>query len=572
MGISCGKCGFGLKTIPSFPAYSPTMVHSSKIFSPEDIEESQTTIKSIKSVIKSINRDIHHMFSHLAKLRNDRSRLQLALASHQSVVAPIRRLHPEILVEIFSHCGLVTSLAYLVAHNTNDSQNRNSIGRVCKQWRDVLTNTPILWSSMRIHDQDNTGWGKSIYSMAVIAKRLRQMLSRSGVRPLTLYIDLSCLGMVDVTAHDSENAERVNQLLKLHAPRWQHIKFSTIPPAFTLPQVLPLIEHIDIPAYVNMESMTILSAPKLESARIVGIYEQPCNIALPWMNLLRLCLAPVFIGWHQILRKCTSLQELEISVTHEFQPWGGPTVTSVVDIADPPIISPTIRILSFNLGSSEIFQSAIWDSLTLPNLNQVIFNHYDAGDRPHFASSSFSQMLIRSRCTVDSVHIGGTFEIPTIPEILPLLGTVTSLSLEYDPRCAWGNNDPIQHVKSFFSTLTDDQTLLPLLTKLTISIDHAISALVLDLIDSRWNPSAYALRKAASLFQSLAHIQPHADHDSLRHLLKLLASAHKQDLLPTPRLQAVVFRAAWGYEWYQDLVQDMECLEMEGLAVSWEGK
>lgn len=73
---------------------SREIVHSSNIFTLEDTNESQYTIKCIQETIQHINYDINHIFRHIINLKRNRAQLLDALTTHQSVVAPIRKYFP----------------------------------------------------------------------------------------------------------------------------------------------------------------------------------------------------------------------------------------------------------------------------------------------------------------------------------------------------------------------------------------------------------------------------------------------------------------------------------------------
>lgn len=554
MTSSCGECGITVRAVPSFEPHPPEFVHSSKIFAPAEIDESRSIIKRIHGALNGIDNEINHISRHLANLRKSRAQLFDVLATHHSVIAPIRKLHPEMLATIFSHCGLVHSLNLESSMTNYSNTARESIGLVCRQWRDVLVSTPYLWSCIIV--QDRLGFSR-ILSWDIVAKRLDLELSRSGACPLTIRVDLD--SKWGLGPENLKHGSKINELLRLHGPRWRRIRFPTLLPGFVFPHELPLLEYINTHVPDDTEAVQILSAPKLKSAQIRAESGYVSLSILPWTNLLHLNMSPARFGWHRIIQLCTSLRSLEISPTLPF--WEVALGPNAIDTAANPVFVPALQSLEITYSNNHSIH-AIWESLNLPSLGKLVLKRFWSNTDPGvWDISSFTQMLARSGCTITSLYLSVISNFATTVDFLRLLHTVTEFTLEV------GAIPEDEGARSLFVALADERGLLPRLTNLSLFIERIEVQPVLDLVESRWNPPAYALRKAASTFGSPSRIR---DADNLRRLLRLVESTQIPQLSTVQRLQTLTIKSTGWPESHKDLFQDLNFLQSEGLIVTWQ--
>lgn len=134
------------------------------------------TMKSdIEHDILRFDKEISRLTDVLSELQTQRARLQRQVTSCSSLLAPIRRLPPELLVEIFSFSCVLPS---------NDLTQRKisapyNISHVCSYWRELSISTPNLWSRISV-DLD--------FATDDTPKVVEMFLKRSFRRPLTLII------------------------------------------------------------------------------------------------------------------------------------------------------------------------------------------------------------------------------------------------------------------------------------------------------------------------------------------------------------------------------------------------
>ncbi|KAF9444239.1 hypothetical protein P691DRAFT_677985, partial [Macrolepiota fuliginosa MF-IS2] len=98
-------------------------------------------MKSLDSVDSKIN----CLRDRLSTLSLEQRQLRASLESYKGLLSPIRRLHPEILQEVFCHCLPITHNAVMSA-----TEAPLVLGRVCSRWRRIAYSTPELWASIHI--------------------------------------------------------------------------------------------------------------------------------------------------------------------------------------------------------------------------------------------------------------------------------------------------------------------------------------------------------------------------------------------------------------------------------------
>ncbi|KIJ24575.1 hypothetical protein M422DRAFT_88704, partial [Sphaerobolus stellatus SS14] len=86
-----------------------------------------------------LQEQIKNFRQQLEELENQRDALEERLQFHQAMVAPIRRLFPELLMRVFGFC----------IETDTPSFRRNSaplvLTHVCHSWRQLALNCPSLW-------------------------------------------------------------------------------------------------------------------------------------------------------------------------------------------------------------------------------------------------------------------------------------------------------------------------------------------------------------------------------------------------------------------------------------------
>lgn len=104
----------------------------------ESLRLQSTRIQALKSVVHAFERE--------------RARAEAKLQKYESVLAPIRRVPNEILLETFRLC-----IPLPEDDDACDPKNvRWELTKVCRTWSKLVRNTPSLWGSVVVHDSDLT--------------------------------------------------------------------------------------------------------------------------------------------------------------------------------------------------------------------------------------------------------------------------------------------------------------------------------------------------------------------------------------------------------------------------------
>lgn len=221
----------------------------------------QVEITDIKSVVKysqeqlcKISLQIARLQSRSSQLSLEREHLRRGINSYRSMLAPVRRLVPEILQEIFYHC-------LPISHNAIMRSNEAPLflGRVCSQWRQVTYSTPRLWTSIHIVVPSFEPYVTSMPTDdSQLLSAVSSWLSRSGALPLSISFR-SFIYSPDPSFPTNPHVRPFFDLLTPFAPRWKTVSF--------------MIDHYDWTEFFDRYSIS--DTPLLEDIHIDGIQHVP---------------------------------------------------------------------------------------------------------------------------------------------------------------------------------------------------------------------------------------------------------------------------------------------------------
>ena len=150
----------------------------------------------------------------------------------------IHRLPPEISSYIFRLC--FPTLNFESSHLWNEAAAFTGVlnlGAVCRKWRQLAWTTPHLWDTIFITIQPSTR--RSLAE--TLPDLLREWLSRSGMRPLTIFFrysgcsegsdssDLSMLSYKCAGKALDSAADLVIEVINLHSGRWRNLHLDVGP-------------------------------------------------------------------------------------------------------------------------------------------------------------------------------------------------------------------------------------------------------------------------------------------------------------------------------------------------------
>ncbi|KAH9941051.1 hypothetical protein B0H21DRAFT_697141 [Amylocystis lapponica] len=186
--------------------------------------------------IPHLREALHSLESKMASLLTERDLLESRLEQAVRMQSPIQRLPNELLASIF--------VIGVLDREEEDSLMLSTLMLVCRYWREVAVNTPMLWSRIV------TGTNRSL-------ERARMKLERSKSVPLHVCVDFSREG-----EHGTIRTESIMHALDLLRPaiwRWQtfHLTVPNRPQAHAAltrcKEPAPLLEVLSVRILHSMQ-------------------------------------------------------------------------------------------------------------------------------------------------------------------------------------------------------------------------------------------------------------------------------------------------------------------------------
>lgn len=422
----------------------------------------ETEALDIRRTIDKLNQDILNLQASTLPGHDHEIRRLLALQTkYASYLAPIRKLHPELLSEIFQQCGevgppMVPSIKTAPLLLT----------RVCKHWREVALSNPLLWKSLRIFV------GRSVNSKVELT---RMWLQRSGACPLN----------ISFSAYTNFDARPVLDIVNSYSERWQYVDFD-MPPALyhhlepvsgTLPMLQALTVYINQPNDGGDSLAVFRSAYRLHTLSINwALY--PFLGAFPYNQLTCLSVTcpaiadlgviaqhcPGLVKWSII---CEGLAEQDVSTS-------------------PPIVLERLRCLSLYMPNSTDY-GAIFDLLTLPALEELqVEDPYYAC--PPWPLARFVSLLDRSMCSIKKLALlRVAIDDHQLTSLFELMSDLLEFRLQERKNGPWPSL-----TNGILMKLTNRQGtpyLIPKLQVLAIERRFTLNiSMFIDMVRSRWNP------------------------------------------------------------------------------------
>lgn len=287
----CTHCGYALQYAKDVSPDDLDALRTGVLLSPADAARALADIDSAASHLDQVKEELHDLLQAVQQLREQKVILRRRLVTHQALLAPIRRLPPEILVEIFSHCG-------------NEYRRMGAptyympiiISVVCKRWRDLAFGSPHLWTDISFDIYSRTPY--------VLLQRLNLYLRNSG--------QLTLRGVAYAGRRDDRHPLGVAwRLLLNEAHRWGTL-YVAGPGIFSSmgDVVLPRLQNV-IGFASNLangdEHRIFERAPALRSALIDNGNLDDVVPHLPWPQLDRLITVCTPVYARKVLPLCSNL-------------------------------------------------------------------------------------------------------------------------------------------------------------------------------------------------------------------------------------------------------------------------
>ncbi|KAF7969761.1 hypothetical protein HWV62_21392 [Athelia sp. TMB] len=234
----------------AWPEADPALLSS--YASPNKLKRaiSRIAIERLRAQLDSINHlkaNTKELIKILTEIRRGLKRGQRisekVLLGHQSVVAPIRAVPDDILIEIFS----------IFMNNGDlprDKPSPTTLSSVCRRWRTLAHSTSHFWTQITAHftSSNHLSAGNMIHHYTSLSAARPLRLSLKSKEKTSTYPAVE--NAVPVEGHD------LHQALVASAPRWQSITFT--------PHTLQFVFEAWLTADASQWSLNMLETIELE--------------------------------------------------------------------------------------------------------------------------------------------------------------------------------------------------------------------------------------------------------------------------------------------------------------------
>ncbi|KAJ7725059.1 hypothetical protein B0H16DRAFT_285238 [Mycena metata] len=286
---------------------------------PNDFESKQVDnlLTSFTGSLKEIDGEITQIDASLSALKQRRNRLHQAVRAHRTVLSPARRLHEDVVREIFVSC--ISSSHNGIMH---PSHSPLLLGQICSEWRKIALSTPQLWASLHVPIPP-------AYRMENISSLVLTWLGRSGALALSISVTISQACTADRLASPEAVSDLLDILISF-SHRWKRVQFIS-PPSFhykpelfftplakLYPESVPMLEEATFDFYsypmFDLQALPFLDAPGIRSVGFSSMNANIQSLPLPWAVVTKLQVGGTkssllsVTAALQILDKCHNIQ------------------------------------------------------------------------------------------------------------------------------------------------------------------------------------------------------------------------------------------------------------------------
>ena len=377
---------------------------------------------------------------------------------HKSLLSSSRLLPNELLIEIFLFFAQPEDLTTYVAPWV--------LGHICRRWRNISLSMPSLW---KYFPPIRIGHSNSSKSANRQRRWVAVLLSRSSGSTISLYL------------HTSTYSSGLNTLKMIisHSERWEHVSLD-IYDLFDFGSIrrrLSSLQSLEL----RMQKRRMIqcdlfgNAPNLTD---ITLYPRPRfgTFTLPWHQIQSYKdeMTDLYDIGHLLMAFPSELRTLHFTTDGAFSYAYDPTRDDLGHYALPNLTS-----LTFESFHRNMCPRGLLDTLTCPNLREVVFLSFSL----HDLSLELQNLIQRSACNLQSlVFFGGSSE--SLFAILQLTPSLTHLTI----------NDPtLTHMEMLTRTSDGPRIswkLIPRLQTLTLIISKAITDFLnlVEIVAARCDP------------------------------------------------------------------------------------
>lgn len=432
--------------------------------------------------INQVDDDINFVEAILTKLKSRRTEIRTRVDAWKSIQAPIRRLPPEILAEIFSLCH---PLGGIVSEPYRTGTTRlQHIRQACFWWQQVVDTTPSLWTNIQLDFGRHRG-------------NLESLLNHYVQRSANCLLGLDLLGAPS-EAPESDVKAVFTRIASL-APRFGRLGLDHSMFKFLSGVKFP---HLTRLAVTNADGL--LKTLQIDHPLPIRFCADLDEIAHGCFPLQRSNMATLATACfyddidllYNVIEGQTTLCELEVLIgVHGGNP-------RRVIAPDASSLVPNLRKLAFdlrqvapkNLTAVTTQLAMLLHPLTLPVLEEFVIQSDDPLTQP--IVDCIHALFLRSQCRLTTLHIYSLFPSPLIP-LLHFQPTLQHLHLDAClsfvskvlPMMKAGPRPPIHPLDVHDAEIDEDPEewvgLLPNLRSFSLDAEPVKDEQVLLMLESR---------------------------------------------------------------------------------------
>lgn len=481
--MPCSDCSPTFTAHAALNKFKPSLFSRVRFNQPPLVasERSELTklVSHAEGELAGYDRAIEKLRQIALALENRKQSLHRQISLAKSLLAPVRKLPPEILCQIFIEHGTENFLVY-GGHSNSSVIPGFKIACVCSHWRSVALTTTELWNSICvvIRPSDCMWWYPDAHS--ALSERLLEL---SATSPLSVILNIPGNCYIPAVPY-------ILRLLCRQANRWKALRgvcnIASILCSGIDGRRLDSLETFKLAAPPKVTALCIENAPKLHAVALILMDTK--QITVPWDQITDLTVGRSSAS--QIVQSLAKMPKLSkllvLSCDDEFDD---------EDEYDHRLVQSHLDSLTIIIRRplDELAIAALLDALILPKLQSLSI----ISERGHitnqdecWASNQLPSSILRSSPPLTSFKLEKTW-MPS-NDLIALLQNMPTLTTVYVSEPS--HKEPMINDQLIvnLSFRPDQQPLLKHLASLTLAGCRLSSFSVkvfVEMILSRWKPS-----------------------------------------------------------------------------------
>ncbi|KAF7971633.1 hypothetical protein HWV62_20662 [Athelia sp. TMB] len=407
------------------PRAISTLIGTNLVPTPEEALEISRIVSEKQLAQQRLQSEIQKAQEALEKLSQDQCELQAIVETHRNLLAPFRRICPEILGEIFLQC-------LPGDHEPSSPFHLHSpivLTRVSRLWRAVALTTPRLWAEIT----DYVSQRRAPVCGGEVDNTSETWLRLS--RSCPLYITLHDKGTLGIPLQ--RDWESVAATFLEHSTRWKTLTITHPDTSLSLfraddMQTLSL-EAVDITATswkshddtaMGRLAGALHSSPRLRkfSWRTGWLDFHESLLAIPWNQLTHVEL-DCRISLDSFTKISSQLTNVEHCSLHRV--WGERSQLAPA----PPAILPHMKVFELSCAMSI---TSLLSAVVLPAITELKIDHFAAAmgaHAPSWSQPAFDALFTGSSCNLRRLFLDVQTPISEL-EILACLQLASNTLVE----------------------------------------------------------------------------------------------------------------------------------------------